>query len=174
MKASLIFPSGEKIKKFLKEYKLVLFLIAVGIVLLAIPQKEHTQEDMYTRAYERVEEDFSVVHLEEKLSAILSRVEGAGEVSVMLTVQNSTERTYAADRDMSEQEGERELREKTVIISTEDGESPVLIGQTCPTFQGALLVCEGGDDPAVRLRLTQAMTALTGLNSNRITVCKGS
>ena len=29
-------------------------------------------------------------------------------------------------------------------------------------------------DPAVRLALTQAVAALTGLGSDRITVCKGS
>ena len=39
---------------------------------------------------------------------------------------------------------------------------------------GAAVLCQGGDDPLVRLRLTEALTALTGLSSNRVTVCKGS
>jgi stage III sporulation protein AG len=75
---------------------------------------------------------------------------------------------------MSEQNEQRELQEEMVLISIGDGESAVLIGQNYPVFQGALLVCEGGDDPLVRLRLTEALTALTGLSSNRVTVCKGS
>ena len=121
-----------------------------------------------------MEEDFSVAALERKLGQILSQVEGAGEVSVMLTVQSSARRIYAADREQSERDELREMREELVITSVGGDEEAVLIGQNYPVFQGALLVCPGGDDPGVRLQLIEALTALTGLNSNRITVCKGS
>ena len=71
-------------------------------------------------------------------------------------------------------QGERVLEESTVILSTDSGEEAVLVTQRYPTFQGALVICPGGEDPAVRLALTQAVAALTGLGSDRITVCKGS
>ena len=68
----------------------------------------------------------------------------------------------------------QEREEQTVVISTGSGEETVLITQKYPTFQGALVVCRGGDDPVVQLTLTRAVSALTGLGSDRITVCKGS
>ena len=40
-------------------------------------------------------------------------------------------------------------------------------------YAGAVVVCEGADSAAVRLELTQAVSALTGLPSDRITIVKG-
>ena len=40
-------------------------------------------------------------------------------------------------------------------------------------WAGAVIVCEGGGSAAVRLQLTQAVSALTGLPSDRIIVMKG-
>lgn len=43
-----------------------------------------------------------------------------------------------------------------------------------PRFVGALIVCEGGDCADVQLKVTQAVSALTGLSSERISVVKGT
>ena len=174
MKMKFALPSMEKFRAFFRQYKWIVVLLAVGGSLLLLPQNKGSTSILSPEVMAGKEEDFSVEHLEHKLSEILSRVEGAGNVSVMLTVKSGAERIYASDREMSEQNEQRELQEEMVLISIGDGESAVLIGQNYPVFQGALLVCEGGDDPLVRLRLTEALTALTGLSSNRVTVCKGS
>lgn len=174
MKLKLGIPSAETLTGFLKQYKFVLLVIAAGLVLLLLPVGDDTAENRTTEGVVGGEEDFSVEALEEELSGILSRIEGAGEVSVMLTVRTGMERVLAVDRDAVEGNGEHELREEVVVISAEAGEEVVLIGQNYPTFQGALVVCSGGDDPEVRLQITRALSALTGLGSGRITVCKGS
>ena len=41
-----------------------------------------------------------------------------------------------------------------------------------PQFQGAVVVCQGADRPSVRLDIINAVSALTGLGSDRITVVK--
>jgi stage III sporulation protein AG len=41
-----------------------------------------------------------------------------------------------------------------------------------PTYRGALVVCRGGDRPEVKLAVTEAVAALTGLSADRITVAK--
>lgn len=88
----------------------------------------------------------------------------------MLTVKSGMERVLARDSSVSETEETME----TVVISTGSGKQEVvLLTQRYPTFQGALVVCEGGDDPQVKLLVTQAVAALTGLGSARISVCKG-
>ncbi len=174
MKTKFGIPSVEKLTDLLKRYKFVIVLIVVGLVLLALPETTEKEELSDSSRIAGTEEDFSVDVLEEKLSEILSRIEGAGDVSVMLTVRSGMERVLATDTEVSEQESERELQEKIVVISAEEGEEAVLIRQNYPTFQGALVVCQGGDDPTVQLQLIKALSALTGLSSNRITVCKGS
>jgi len=164
----------EQLKELLARYKFVLIMIAAGVGLLLWPFGKEKQADAEVK--EGIlggQEDFSVEALQEQLSEILSKVEGAGDVSVMLTVRSGMERVLAANREENEQDSEWELREEIVVISGEGGEEAILIRQNYPTFQGALVVCPGGDDPEVRLNITRALSALTGLSSSRITVCKG-
>ena len=174
MKEKLRLPPLEGLKKFLKQYKLIAGLILIGAVFLLLPQDKNETEAAAFTGLDGSEEVFSLKETEEKLSDILSRIEGAGEVAVMLTVHSGTERILATDRKLSEQEFEREIQEETVVISSDGGDEVVLVGQNYPVFQGALVVCQGGDDPAVQLQLTKAVSALTGLSANKITVCKGS
>ena len=168
-------PQMEKVLGFLKQYKYVLIVAAAGLLLLLWPtggdgRQPAAQQTGLTGA----EEDFSVEALEERLAQALSRIDGAGEVSVILTVDSGMERVLATDRSQEQRDGELSIQEETVVISTDAGEEAVLVKQRYPTFQGALVVCPGGDDAAVRLVLTQAVSALTGLGTDRITVCKGS
>lgn len=174
MKLKLGIPSAERLTDFLKRYKFVLIVIAAGVILLAVPTRGQEENISETQGVAGGEEDFSVAALEEKLGEILSKIEGAGNVSVMLTVRSGMERILATDRESTETDEKYELREETVILSTDSGDEVVLIGQNYPTFQGALVVCPGGDDPKVQLAITRALSSLTGLSSNRITVCKGS
>lgn len=161
------------VKKVLGKYKYILIVIVVGMVLLMLP----TGSRQSTREGEVISgeaEHFDVEELEEKLSRALSKVSGAGEVSVVLTLHSGMERILATDAQRTHKGTESDIEEKTVVISTDHGEDVVLIGQNYPVFQGALIVCRGGDDPQVQLCLTQAVSALTGLSTGRITVCKGS
>lgn len=48
----------------------------------------------------------------------------------------------------------------------------VVTEQVYPTYQGAVIVCQGADDPAVCLSVTEAVAVLTGLGSEKITVVK--
>ncbi len=168
-------PRPEKLIQLLKQYKYVLLVIAAGVLLLLWPSGEKAKTAETTSSgLTGSEEDFSVEALEDRLGEVLSKIDGAGQVSVMLTVRSGMERVLAEDTNTELSEDEQTREEKTVIISTGSGEEAVLITQRYPTFQGALVVCRGGDDPKVQLLLTRAVAALTGLGSDRITVCKGS
>lgn len=61
-----------------------------------------------------------------------------------------------------------------VTVGRGAGNQDVVSLQTvAPQFRGALVVCPGGGDPQVRLRLIEAVSALTGLGANRVSVCQG-
>ena len=158
--------------KALDRYKYVLIVIIVGIILLLWPSGERKQSTG-TGGTANVRETFDLEALEEKLSKTLSKVEGAGEVTVTLTVKNSMEQVLASDRTTSVSDRGSSVEEETVLVSTGSGQDTVLLTQKYPTFQGALVVCEGGDNAEIQLLLTRALSALTGLGADRITVCKG-
>ena len=53
-----------------------------------------------------------------------------------------------------------------------DGEEVVVTKSIYPVYRGALVVCDGGDEARVKLAVTEAVTALTGLSADRVTVAK--
>jgi stage III sporulation protein AG len=149
--------------KKLGAYKYVFLVIAVGALLLLWPEQEAVDA---VEAESSSEEGFSVEALERRLEAALGQIDGAGSVSVLLTVKSGMEQVLAQDSN----DGDTE----TVVISTGSGKQEVVpLTQKYPEFQGALIVCEGGDEAQIRLLVTQAVAALTGLGTDRITVCKG-
>ena len=160
------------LKQQFGKYKYVFLLIGIGVLLLLVPTSASKEDSSV--AVQTEEEDFSVEALEEKLEQILAQIEGAGQVKVMLTVETGMKRIFAQDGRL-EQENESTQREsETVVISSGAGtQETVLVQQIYPKFQGALVVAEGGEDPSVRLNLTEAVAALTGLGADKISVCKG-
>lgn len=165
-------PETEKIWKALERYKYVLLLLAAGAALLLWPTGEGAEPPKAAASAQQ--EDFDLAALEEKLSRTLSQVEGAGKVTVTLTVKSGMEQVPVTDRSTSSGERENRVEEKTVVVNTGSGQEAVVRLQRSPVFQGALVVCEGAGQAEVRLAMTQAVSALTGLGADRITVCKGS
>lgn len=174
MKRNVDLPFGDLLTSFFRRYKFVLLVIAAGLVLLMLPTGSSREKTEAGQSVSVSGGDYSVEELEERLSTILSRIEGAGKTSVMLTVKSGTERILASDRESAENGDRLEQTEKTVVLSGDSGEEVVLIGENYPTFLGALVVCPGGGDPQIQLQITRALSALTGLGAGRITVCKGS
>lgn len=80
---------------------------------------------------------------------------GASAVETKTSVQSEMEAALAAF------DGAGRLR---LVLSVEPET------QRCT---GALVVCEGGGSAAVRLELTRALSALTGLSSEKIAIVKG-
>ena len=172
MKAQWKLPEAEQVWKLLDKYKYVLLILAVGLVLLLWPTGEG--EEPGESPSNGAAQNFNLAALEEKLSQALSQVEGAGKVTVTLTVKSGMEQVPLTDRSTSVTERGNSVEEKTVVINTGSGQEAVVRLERCPVFQGAVVVSQGGDQAEVRLLLTQAVSALTGLGTDRITVCKGS
>ncbi len=172
MKSQWKLPKTEQIWKLLDKYKYVLLILIVGLVLLLWPAEG--EEQLRGTLPDSAAQDFDLAALEEKLSQTLSQVEGAGKVTVTLTVKSGMEQVPLTDRSTSVTERGNSVEEKTVVINTGSGQEAVVRVQRGPTFQGAVVVSQGGDQAEVRLLLTQAVAALTGLGADRITICKGS
>lgn len=164
---------GSRFRRSAERYKYVLLILLAGVVLLLLPDGGG-KEASETAAAAVVEEDFSVEALEQKLEQTLSEIDGAGEVRVMLTVQSGMKRVLAQNKS-AQQDGERLQQEaETVVVSSGSGtQETVLVQQVYPKFQGALVVAEGGGDPAVKLKLTEAVSAVTGIGADKISICKG-
>lgn len=160
---------SEKLQGLWERYKYALLVVLVGVVLLLWPSGERpggqTAGDSQSQTL-----GFDVEEMERKLEQALSRIQGAGEVTVVLTLRGGERQILAQDVHSDNGEVER----STVVISQGSGvQQTVPLQQLYPQYQGALVICSGGDDPAVRLELLTAMRALTGLGGDKISICKG-
>ena len=153
------------------KYKFILLVFFAGLVLLLLPSPGG-EISAAPAAAEHI--SFDLRELEEELSQALSRVDGAGEVSVVLTLRSGSRQILAQDTETDQRESSIQTSQTTVVISQGSGvEQPVMLQEIYPTFQWALIICEGGDQPSVQLKLTEAVSALTGLTSDKISICKG-
>ncbi len=109
----------QKAAELFQKYKYVLLVIAAGIVLLLLPVGgEDSPVSAGTESQnESGGEVFQVEEMERKLEQALSRVDGAGEVTVVLTVKSSARQVLAQD---SARSGE-ESTTSTVVVSTGSG-----------------------------------------------------
>ena len=65
-----------------------------------------------------------------------------------------------------------QAEETLARISTGSGSEEALrVMEIYPSFQGALVVCDGGNSASVRLAVTKSVAALTGLSTEKISVC---
>lgn len=115
--------------------------------------------------------------LQQELQTALAQIEGVGRVWVALSEESDGTRILAQNRKASfrgDSAAPSEFSEsvETILADEGSGEAVVVTRTEFPTYRGALVVCEGGDRPAVRLAVTEAVTALTGLPASRVAVAK--
>ena len=88
---------------------------------------------------------------------------------MVLTLKSGSRQVLAQDL---ERDGERSSASTVTLGRGSSGEEPVILQTMGPQYQGALVICPGGENPEVRLRISAAVSALTGLGSDRISICK--
>lgn len=153
----------EKGRYVLRKYKYVLLILALGLVLMCLPDGQPVEE---APAPEMTVESLS---LTEELEEILSQIQGAGKVKVMLSTATGEQTHYQTDEDQSSDTTRRD----TVIVTGDDRSQQGLVRQVDPpTYLGAVVVCQGADRPQVQLAIVQAVANVTGLGADRISVLK--
>jgi len=156
----------EKIMHWFGKYRYVLLVILLGLCLMLIPSGD--REKSVEASPSTVPQE-SVQTLSQELEKILSQVQGAGKVQVMLTVAKGEEIIYQTDGSTAEN-GDRH---DTVVITDENRTQSGLVQQSIPpTYRGAIVVCQGADSPAVCLAIKEAVSKVTGLDISQISVLK--
>lgn len=152
-----------KVRQGLIKYRYLIFILLLGIVLMSMPDfRENGNSEEIQPDVQASKEDPSQL-----LSDLLSQIEGAGKVRLLLTEAAGERTIYQTD-----QTGQ-ELQLDTVIITNADRGQQGMVQQVIPPqYQGAVVVCQGADDPNVKLAIVEAVSNATGLSTDRISVLK--
>ena len=157
--------------EFLKRYRDVLLVFLIGLFLMLLPDKntaEGADPLPVTLSHTQEKPD-----LQGSLEGILSLIEGAGKVRVLLTEATGQRTYYQTDEDISTGENASDIRTDTVIISDGSRAEGGLVRQIDPpVYMGAIVLCQGADSAAVRLAVVEAVANATGLSSDKISVLK--
>lgn len=159
---------SRKVKEQAGKYKYVLLILLLGIFLMSLPDRttEPLQQEM-------TDLQPDLANTAEELEEILAQIAGVGKVRVMLTEAAGSETIYQTDEDRAASSDSESLRIETVIVSDSDRKENGLIRTVVPpVYLGAIIVCQGGDSPHVRLSVVDAVSNVTGIGSDRITVLK--
>ena len=160
---------SKRLPDILKKYKYVILVLAVGLVLMAIPSgtdRENTTDE----APVEIKLQTSV---SQELAALLTQIEGVGKVEVMLTIASGEETVFQTDQDISMGNDTQSTRQETVMTTDTQRNQTGLIKQINPArYLGAVIVCQGADSPSVRFAVVDAVSKATGLGSDRISVLK--
>lgn len=156
-----------RIIDFIKQYRYALIVVLTGVILMCLPAGRDRTDTEDVILIQQTDTDGA--SLEESLAAILSQIKGAGKVEVLLTEAKGSETVYQSDSST----GMDTTRLDTVTITDKDRTQNGLVRQiNPPAYQGAIIVCQGADSPSVRLAIVQAVSSVTGLGSDHITVLK--
>ncbi len=158
----------ERLQGLVKKYQFVLFILLAGVVLMLLPTGESGSAPPET-----IPESFSLTSVEEKMEDILCHMDGVGQVKVMLTLKSGTALQLAVDEDHEARDSQTRQEKQVVKLSRGSGQQEVVVTEEVyPTYLGAVVVCEGAGSSEVKLRVIEAVTVLTSLPSDRITVVK--
>ncbi len=146
------------LKKAITKYRWALLVAAVGVLLMLLP----TSSEAEPQEPEIIQEE--TVSLAQELEEILSRIDGVGQVKVLLSIAEGERTIYQYDEGTGLD---------TVIITDENrAQTPVVQQVLPPVYQGAVIVCQGAGSASVKLMVVEAVAAVTGLRSDQISVLK--
>ena len=120
--------------------------------------------------------------LEHRLGDIIAAIAGAGDTKVMLTLDCGSEPIYAVQgksdsrhsaSDSTSEESLSASKEYVIVGSGSSGQG-LILKMVEPQVRGVAVICRGGDDIIVRQAIVEAVTAVLGIGSNKVSVAKMS
>lgn len=177
--------------KGLKREQIVIYaLLLVLLVVVALPvkkkeNKKASQEKPSSQTEERADTTQEEA-MERQLENALSKVEGVGQVQVVITLESTNHKVVEKDTPSSgstqNQTGEdgrnssassTSSEENTVYEKGSDGQqTPYVVAESYPEVRGVLVIAQGGDNPVVVQQISEGVMALFRVDAHKIKVMK--
>ena len=163
---------NEKEKKKLIGLLIVGALCVVSLVFLNFVQDKQ-QESEEQKSSEKDD-------LENQLTSILKQINGSGDVSVMITYDNSQEiepaynssstKETTSETDSSGGERTVETASENKTLVTSDSSNPIVIKTKEAKIKGVLVVASGASDPQIKQTLYEAVQTALQISGHQVEV----
>lgn len=162
-----------------KKMLVAVLLLVSGAAVLFFSETSESKKVLVTDAAvtEKTDADEYITDLENRLTSMISLIDGAGETRVMITLESGSEEIYLHDYDYGENndpsgKNSLERKDEYVIVDGETGEKGIVVRVAEPRIRGVAVVCKGADSETVRSRIVETVTALLDISSARVSVAK--
>ena len=165
--------------KSLKIIILSIVSIVAIILFLGIGDNSRISNNVSTdiSKYEYISTMEYCTELEKKLENVLSLIQGAGQVGVMISVEGSPELIYAVDSDTkvsTNSNGSTTTNSSSpIIVQTSGGSTPLILTENLPLVKGVIVVSSGASDIGIKLDIINAVSTLLDISTEKISVLKG-
>ena len=166
--------------KTIKNIEIIIALVIISIaVLIYFTIEGKREEETSSIVSDNVTGEISLTDgLEDRLANILTEIEGAGKVSVMITYETTGEVVTADKVDThttTSGAGDNVVTNTTsnsvpIIVTGVDGSQVIILQEKMPQIKGVIIVAEGANDVAVKMRLMSATSTVLGVNANSIQI----
>lgn len=161
--------SGENGKKIL-----IFGAAAVMILLLLSTVTNGSGGKTASRETTEVIEDAAKIEqsLEQRLEKLLEKIDGVGSVSVMVTLDRSSQTLYEKDEktDLKSSEGSENTARETEVVLAGSSKEPLRTGVVQPKVRGAAVVCSGASDPVIREKVTYTVAKALNIGISKVYV----
>ena len=149
----------------------ILLALLLGILLLAAGRSFSVSKEEVPQTVAAAETADRAT--ERRMAEILSKIQGAGQVDVMLTYRQTEEKTIAHN-ETREENGETLRTEQTaILLEAGDGATqPLVLTEMGPVVEGVVIAAQGADSPAVAAALNQAAQSLLDVPAHKVAVLK--
>ncbi len=158
---------------------IILVTIAVLIMVLLLVSEFLTPENTENISKENTEIYSSqyIEKTEKELEALLENISGAGEVKVMITLENCYENVFAkgySEKNDSKTDSQKsESEEEYIIVKNGSNNEECLVVKVYePTVKGVAVIAQGAGNTQVKNAITQTVCALFDISTAKVSVEK--
>ena len=159
---------GSLLNKLKEDKKTALIIFAAVLGMLLILLSGTTEENSAEKVKD--EEKIEIEQCEEKLQKLLSSVEGAGRVKVMITYETSDENVFAYNKDESYRENEQKFSSDYILVKNDGNETGLKLKTVYPEVKGVAVVCDGANNPVTKEQIISVISALFDISTKNISV----
>ncbi len=185
--------NGTAQKRKLSTIENLIVIVIIGVIIILagayLANSNDTEDTMneasslsntdrqITQSSVAVEGQNIVSDIELRLSELLSKVEGAGQVSVMVYADTGSEQVPAYNDEQDTRNDERADGKTSEISETRQlalsgTDEPVILKVIIPQIKGVVVVAEGADDILIKAQLNNAVCTLLGIPEHRVQILK--
>ncbi len=161
-----------KIKKFIaslkakKHLEIVIAVVAVAVMLLLYFSTKFKVSASASETAPPASVSNYCEHTRQELVSALESMSGVGKVKAVITWESSVETVIAYATNNSG----TTVNSTPCIIQTQGSSSPIVLKEIYPKALGVIIICQGGNNVAVKLDVINAVSALLNISQNKVNV----